>query len=62
MKDAFHMQLHQGLMGESKRRHDLIWPDLVDLLHEAGIRDYPIYLDPQTYCFLQLWSDKIQIS
>lgn len=50
MKAAFHMQLHQGLMEEYKRCHDLIWLNWVNLLHEAGIRDYSIYLDSQTYC------------
>ncbi|UXM94893.1 L-rhamnose mutarotase [Bartonella sp. HY329] len=54
MKYVFRMQLHQGMMEEYKRRHDLIWPDLVDLLHEAGIADYSIYLDPQTYCLFAI--------
>lgn len=45
---AFRMRLHQGMEAEYKRRHDDIWPELVDLLHSAGISDYAIYLDRET--------------
>jgi len=43
---AFTMQLKPGVVAEYKRRHDEIWPELSDVLTEAGIRDYSIYLDP----------------
>lgn len=42
---AFTMQLKPGVAAEYQRRHDAIWPELSTLLHEAGIRDYSIYLD-----------------
>jgi L-rhamnose mutarotase len=42
------MQLNPGCEAEYKRRHDEIWPELVDLLHEAGVSDYSIFLDPDT--------------
>ena len=45
---AFKMFLNPGMEAEYKRRHDEIWPELVDLLHEAGISEYSIYLDPDT--------------
>lgn len=45
---AFRMQLNPGQAAEYTRRHDEIWPDLVTLLHEAGISDYSIFLDPDT--------------
>jgi L-rhamnose mutarotase len=45
---AFKMFLNPGMEAEYKRRHDAIWPELVDLLHAAGISDYSIYLDPET--------------
>lgn len=45
---AFRMQLKQGMTEEYRRRHDEIWPELVTLLHEAGIRDYHIFLDAET--------------
>lgn len=46
---AFRMQLKPGMAEEYRQRHDAIWPELVDLLHEAGISDYSIFLDEATY-------------
>jgi L-rhamnose mutarotase len=45
---AFRMRLHSGMAEEYRRRHDALWPELADLLREAGIRDYSIHLDPET--------------
>lgn len=45
---AFKMKLNPGMAEEYKRRHDDIWPELVDLLHEAGVSDYSIFLDEET--------------
>jgi L-rhamnose mutarotase len=42
------MQLKPGAAKEYRRRHDEIWPDLVHLLHDAGIYDYSIFLDEET--------------
>lgn len=47
-KYAFKMKLNPGMELEYKRRHDLIWPELVDLLRQSGITDYSIHLDPET--------------
>ena len=46
---AFKMQLHQGQVEEYKRRHDEIWPEIVELLKSIGIEDYSIFLDPDTF-------------
>jgi L-rhamnose mutarotase len=47
-KFAFRMQLKPGMEAEYRRRHDAIWPELVDLLKAAGISDYSIYLDAES--------------
>ncbi|WP_287434512.1 L-rhamnose mutarotase [Maritimibacter sp.] len=55
-KHAFKMKLHPGMAAEYKRRHDEIWPELVDLLHDAGVSDYSIHLDEETnILFGVLW-------
>lgn len=55
-KYAFKMQLHPGMEEEYRRRHDEIWPELVDLLRGAGVRDYSIHLDRETgILFGVLW-------
>ena len=48
MRVAFKMKLHPGKTEEYKKRHDEIWPELVSLLKETGIRDYSIFLDEET--------------
>jgi L-rhamnose mutarotase len=45
---AFRMRLNAGMEAEYQRRHEAIWPELVDLLRDAGISDYSIYLDRET--------------
>ncbi|QND50562.1 L-rhamnose mutarotase (plasmid) [Phyllobacterium sp. 628] len=47
-KYAFKMLLNPGMEEEYKRRHDAIWPELVVLLHGAGVQDYSIHLDRET--------------
>jgi L-rhamnose mutarotase len=47
-KYAFKMKLNPGMQAEYKKRHDEIWPDLVELLAQAGVSDYSIHLDPET--------------
>ena len=55
-KYAFKMKLNPGMREEYERRHDEIWPDLVELLKEAGVSDYSIHLDPETdILFGVLW-------
>ncbi|CAM3072482.1 L-rhamnose mutarotase [Paracoccus nototheniae] len=55
-KYAFRMQLNQGAADEYRRRHDAIWPELVTLLLDAGVRDYSIHLDPETNAlFAVMW-------
>ncbi|SCD24484.1 L-rhamnose mutarotase [Brucella inopinata] len=45
---AFRMKLNPGMEAEYRRRHDAIWPELVDLLQAAGMSDYAIYLDEES--------------
>ncbi len=45
---AFTMQLKPGCAEQYQRRHDALWPELRALLHAAGIRDYSIFLAPDS--------------
>ena len=47
-KYGFKMRLNPSCQAEYQKRHDAIWPELVDLLHDAGVSDYSIFLDPET--------------
>ena len=46
---AFRMNLHPGRAEEYRRRHDAIFPELVEALRGAGVSDYSIWLDPETH-------------
>lgn len=46
---AFKMQLNdEADAGEYLRRHDEIWPEMLDALRKAGIHNYSIYRDGTT--------------
>ena len=42
------MYLLPGHSAEYKKRHDEIWPELAELLHQVGIQNYSIFLDEST--------------
>ncbi|MEP7375128.1 MAG: L-rhamnose mutarotase [Chitinophagaceae bacterium] len=45
---AFKMKLFPGYEEEYKKRHDELWNEMKTLLHEAGVRDFSIFLDEET--------------
>lgn len=45
---AFKMYLNEGQKREYKKRHDELWPELHQLLKDAGICEYSIFLDEET--------------
>lgn len=45
---VFRMRLNPGAEDEYQRRHDEIWPELVELLGQSGVSDYSIHLDHET--------------
>lgn len=51
---AFRMQLHPGQRDAYRARHDAIPAELVALLREAGVRDYSIFLDPETHALFAI--------
>ncbi|MCF7803733.1 MAG: L-rhamnose mutarotase [Candidatus Marinimicrobia bacterium] len=47
-RQAFKMKLKSGCKEEYEKRHAAIWPELKQLLKDAGISDYSIFLDEET--------------
>lgn len=43
MRSAWVMKLKPGQEAEYKRKHDEIWPEMVDLLKAQGVHNYSIY-------------------
>ena len=47
-RSSFKMKLKPGFKAKYQKRHDQIWPELSQVLSEAGISDYSIFLDEET--------------
>ena len=43
MRKGFKMKLYPGMAEEYERRHNLLWPEMKEMLHKAGIRNYTIW-------------------
>ncbi len=58
IRKAFMMQVHAGHETEYERRHNPIWPELEAVLHQHGVHNYSIYLEPESrrlfaYCEIE---------
>ena len=42
------MYLNDGMEAEYKRRHDQLWPEMKEMIHEFGGKNYSIFLDRDT--------------
>ena len=48
MIKGFKMRLYSGMAQEYERRHNLLWPEMKDMIHEYGGKNYSIFLDEET--------------
>ena len=48
IREAGIMKLLEGTVEEYKKRHDEIWPDLVEEIKEHGAKNYSIYFNEET--------------
>ena len=48
MLKGFKMKLFPGMEKEYKRRHEELWPEMRNMIHEHGGKNYSIFLDKET--------------
>lgn len=48
VRKAFKMKLCEGMKEEYARRHNALWQEMKDMIHEYGGSNYSIYLDEET--------------
>lgn len=48
MIKGFKMHLYKGMEEEYKKRHDALWPEMQEMIHEHGGKNYSIFLDSET--------------
>lgn len=42
------MKLYEGKKEEYERRHNTLWSEMIDMIHEYGGKNYSIFLDEET--------------
>ena len=48
MIKGFKMKLFPGMEAEDERRHNELWPEMKEMIHEYGGKNYSIFLDKET--------------
>ena len=48
IRKGFKMKLYDGMAAEYEKRHNELWPEMKDMIHEHGGRNYSIFLDEET--------------
>ena len=48
VRKGFKMKLYPGMEAEYEKRHNELWPQMRDMIHEYGGKNYTIFLDRET--------------
>lgn len=48
VRKGFKMHLYPGVAKEYEMRHNKLWPEMIDMIHEYGGNNYSIFLDEET--------------
>ena len=49
VRKGFKMFLYPGMEEEYEKRHNQLWPEMRDMIHEYDGHNYSIYLDRETH-------------
>lgn len=61
MRKSFKMKLYEGKEKEYEKRHNKLWPEMKDMIHEYGGKNYSIFLDKETnvlYGYIEIESEE----
>lgn len=48
MIKGFKMKLYEGMAEEYEKRHNALWPEMIEMIHNYGGKNYSIFLDKET--------------
>lgn len=48
IRKSFKMYLNKGKANEYEKRHNQLWPEMKEMIHEYGGRNYSIFLEEET--------------
>ena len=61
MRKSFKMKLFEGREKEYEKRHNMLWPEMKEMIHEYGGKNYSIFLDKDTnvlYGYIEIESEE----
>ena len=62
MIKGFKMKLYNGMEKEYEKRHNQLWPEMKELIHQHGGRNYSIFLDNDTmtlYAYIEIEDENL---
>lgn len=62
MIKAFKMKLYDGMQEEYEKRHKELWPEMRDMIHEYGGKNYSIFWDRETnilFGYIEIQDEKL---
>lgn len=62
MIKGFKMKLNPGQEEEYEKRHRQLWPEMIDMIHSHGGRNYAIFLDRSTltlFGYIEIEDEKL---
>lgn len=62
MIKGFKMTLYPGMAEEYEKRHNELWHEMKDMIHEYGGKNYTIFLDEETdtlFGYIELESEEL---
>lgn len=61
MRKSFKMKLYESQKNEYEKRHNELWPEMKEMIHEYGGKNYSIFLDKETnilYGYIEIESEE----
>lgn len=62
MIKGFTMKLYEGQEVEYEKRHNLLWPEMKEMIHRYGGKNYTIFLDPNSlilFGYIEIEDEKL---
>ena len=62
MIKGFKMKIFDGQAEEYERRHNELWPEMKDMIHEYGGKNHTIFLDKETnvlFGYIEIESEEL---
>ena len=62
MIKGFKMKLYEGMAEEYEKRHNALWPEMKEMIHKYGGKNYTIFLDEKTndlFGYIEIESEEL---